>query len=82
MLQASVNSREKPTQFEVSFQYLAGIGSLGIELLHKSVISELCGVRQTSVNSRKKPIQFEVSFQCLAGISPLCKELKRGTNTV
>ena len=62
MLQTSVNSREEPTQFEVSFQCLAGIGSLGIELLHKSVIPELCGVLQTSVNSREEPTQFEVSF--------------------
>ena len=54
---------------------MAGIGSLGKELLHKSVIPELCGVLQTSVNSREEPTQFEVSFQCLAGIGSLGKEL-------
>ena len=75
VLQTSVNLRKEPTQFEVSFQCLADIGSLGIELLHKSVVSELCGVLQTSVNSREEPTQFEVSFQCLADIGYLGKEL-------
>ena len=75
VLQTSVISREEPTQFEVSFQCLAGKRPLGNELLHKSVIPELCVVLQTSVNSREEPTQFEVSFQCLADIGYLGKEL-------